>query len=53
MTDLLVAEERDILINDDKVKTIYDMAMGTSQMLACMTDRLHQLNKKVRVDCYG
>ena len=34
MTDLLVAEERDILINDDKVKTIYDMAMGTSQMLA-------------------
>lgn len=53
MTDLLVAEERDILINDNKVKTIYDMAMGTSQMLACMTDRLHQLNKNVKVDCYG
>ena len=53
MTDLLVAEEQDILINDDKVKTIYDMAMGTSQMLACMTDRLHQLNKNVKVDCYG
>ena len=53
MTDLLVSEERDILINDDKVKTIYDMAMGTSQMLACMTDRLHQLNKNVKVDCYG
>ena len=44
MTDLLVAEEQDILINDNKVKTIYDMAMGTSQMLACMTDRLKQLN---------
>lgn len=53
MTDLLVVEEQDILINDDKVKTIYDMAMGTSQMLACMTDRLHQLNKNVKVDCYG
>ena len=53
MTDLLVAEEQDILINDDKVKTIYDMAMGTSQMLACMTDRLKQLNKNVKVDCYG
>ena len=53
MTDLLVAEERDILINDNKVKTIYDMAMGTSQMLACMTDRLKQLNKNVQVDCYG
>lgn len=53
MTDLLVAEERDILINDNKVKTVYDMAMGTSQMLACMTDRLHQLNANVKVDCYG
>ena len=53
MTDLLVAEERDILINDNKVKTVYDMAMGTSQMLACMTDRLHQLNSNVKVDCYG
>ena len=53
MTDLLVAEEKDILTNDNKVKTIYDMAMGTSQMLACMTDRLHQLNKNVKVDCYG
>lgn len=53
MTDLLVAEEQDILINDNKVKTIYDMAMGTSQMLACMTERLHQLNKNVKVDCYG
>ncbi len=53
MTDLLVVEEKDILINDNKVKTIYDMAMGTSQILACMTDRLHQLNKNVKVDCYG
>ena len=53
MTDLLVAEERDILINDNKVKTVYDMAMGTSQMLACMTDRLHQLNANLKVDCYG
>lgn len=53
MTDLLVAEEKDILINDNKVKTVYDMAMGTSQMLACMTDRLHQLNSNVKVDCYG
>lgn len=53
MTDLLVAEERDVLINENKVKTIYDMTMGTSQMLACMTDRLMQLNKNAIVDCYG
>ena len=30
MTDLLIAEERDVLIHEDKVKTVYDMAMGTS-----------------------
>lgn len=53
MTDLLIAEERDVLINENKVKTIYDMAMGTSQMLACMTDRIKQLNKNAIVDCYG
>ena len=53
MTDLLIAEERDVLINENKIKTIYDMAMGTSQMLACMTDRLKQLNKNAIVDCYG
>lgn len=53
MTDLLISDERDILVSENKVKTIYDMAMGTSQMLACMTDRLKQLNKDVIVDCYG
>ena len=51
MTDLLISGED--LTNDNKVKTIYDMAMGTSQMLACMTDRIHQLNNNVEVDCYG
>ncbi len=53
MTDLLTSEEREDLRNEYKVKTIYDMTMGTSQMLACMTDRLKQLNKNITVDCYG
>lgn len=53
MTDLLIAEERDVFINENKVKTIYDMAMGTSQMLACMTDRLKRLNNDAIIDCYG
>lgn len=51
MTDLLISGEK--IDNDDRVKTIYDMAMGTSQMLACMTDRLHEFNNKIKVDCYG
>ena len=53
MTDLLVAEERDILTSQTRAKTIYDMAMGTSQMLACMTDRLKKLNKDAIINCYG
>ena len=53
MTDLLIAEERDVFINENKVKTIYDMAMGTSQMLACMTDRMKRLNNDAIIDCYG
>ena len=36
MTDLLLAEEKDALIQDGVMKTVYDMAMGTSQMLGCM-----------------
>lgn len=51
MTDLLIIGEN--LSNEDKVKTIYDMTMGTSQMLACMTDRLKQINKNTIVHCYG
>lgn len=53
MTDLLTAGEHNDLSNEDKVKTIYDMTMGTSQMLACMTDRLKQINKDIIVHCYG
>ena len=34
MTDLLLAEEKDALIQDGVMKTVYDMA--TSQMLGCM-----------------
>lgn len=51
MTDLLITGEN--LSNENKVKTIYDMTMGTSQMLACMTDRLKQINKNTIVHCYG
>lgn len=53
MTDILLLDEVDILSNDNKVKSIYDMTMGTSQMLSCMSDRIHQLNSNATVDCYG
>ena len=33
--------------------TVYDMAMGTSQMLSCMEERIHELNSDIEVTCFG
>ncbi len=53
MTDLLIAEDKDILIEEGVAKTVYDMTMGTSQMLTCMTERLQQLDKEADVKVFG
>lgn len=53
MTDLLLVEEKDALIEDGVMKTVYDMAMGTSQMLACMEERLKLLDAEAEVTCFG
>ena len=34
-------------------KTIYDMTMGTSQMLTCMEERLHQLDAEMEITTFG
>ena len=49
MTDLLLADA-DL---DTSSMTVYDMAMGTSQMLSCMEERIHQLNRDIEVTCFG
>lgn len=49
MTDLLLSEA-DI---DTSSMTVYDMAMGTSQMLSCMEERIHELNSDIEVTCFG
>lgn len=53
MTDVLLADEKDILTNEAQIKYVYDMTMGTSQMLSCMVDRIHQFNSESKVECYG
>ena len=53
MTDLLIAEDKDILIEEGVAKTVYDMTMGTSQMLTCMTERLQQLDSEADVRVFG
>lgn len=34
-------------------KTVYDMAMGTSQMLTCMEERIKALDAEAEIICYG
>lgn len=53
MTDLLVAEDKEVLMKEGVVKTVYDMTMGTSQMLTCMTERLIQLDADADVTVFG
>lgn len=49
MTDLLLSEA-DL---DTSSMTVYDMAMGTSQMLSCMEERIHELNSDIEATCFG
>ena len=50
MTDLLLSDAD--LTKEGNV-TVYDMAMGTSQMLSCMEERIHALNSDIEVTCFG
>lgn len=50
MTDLLLS---DADLSKSGNVTVYDMTMGTSQMLSCMEERIHDLNSKITVNCFG
>ncbi|MBQ8879752.1 MAG: SAM-dependent DNA methyltransferase [Clostridia bacterium] len=46
----------DLLLCDAKLggnMTVYDMTMGTSQMLSCMEERIHALDSEIEVTCFG
>ena len=50
MTDLLLS---DADLSHAGSVTVYDMTMGTSQMLSCMEERIHDLNSDIEVTCFG
>ena len=50
MTDLLLSGAD--LQRQENV-TVYDMTMGTSQMLSCMEERIHEINPDMEVTCFG
>lgn len=49
MTDILLSDTR----FGGNTITVYDMAMGTSQMLSCMEERIHALDNETEVTCFG
>lgn len=53
MTELLIAPERDKIERNGCYKTAYDMTMGTSQMLGCLTERIKDINEEADLVCYG
>ena len=53
MCDLLVTNYELDMDEDGMHCTVYDMTMGTSQMLTCMEERLHQLDEKANVTTFG
>ena len=53
MTELLVAPEKAEIMEEGCTKTAYDMAMGTSQMLGCLTERLKTINEDATLTCFG
>lgn len=52
MSDLLVAGDESAFVGGIS-KTVYDMTMGTSQMLTCMEERLKQLDGEADVTVFG
>ena len=50
MTDLLLTDAK---LDETGNVTVYDMTMGTSQMLSCMEERIHELNEDIEVTCFG
>ncbi|MBR2755845.1 MAG: SAM-dependent DNA methyltransferase [Lachnospiraceae bacterium] len=50
MTDILLSGED---LSKQENITVYDMTMGTSQMLSCMEERIHDINPGMEVTCFG
>ena len=49
MTDILLCDTK---FNGQNI-TVYDMTMGTSQMLSCMEERIKALDEEATVTCFG
>ncbi len=53
MAELLIGDNEQQMEDRGIVASIYDMAMGTSQMLACMEERFSTIDPEAEITCYG
>lgn len=53
MAELLVGDNEEKLVREGITASIYDMAMGTSQMLGCLTERFLKIDPEAEITSYG
>ena len=53
MAELLVAPKKQNLQDEGITATLYDMAMGTSQMLDCLSEKLHEIDPNASLTEFG
>lgn len=53
MAELLIVNEKEEIKQNGCYKTAYDMAMGTSQMLGCLEERLQEVNPNAELKLFG
>ena len=53
MTELLISSQKKHLKREGITATVYDMAMGTSQMLDCLSEKLHEIDPDANLTEFG
>ena len=53
MAELLVAPKKEELTEEGITATMYDMAMGTSQMLDCLSEKLYAIDSDAQLTEFG
>lgn len=53
MAEILVSPSRSKMQRQGITATIYDMAMGTSQMLDCISEKLHEIDENAELTEFG
>ena len=53
MAEILVAPKKKDLLQEGITATMYDMAMGTSQMLDCLSEKLLQIDEDAQLTEFG